>query len=66
MEEAKLDQASDRSTRSRLVFANGELTCVGALLGRGRTPLMLQAMYDAAANGMGVGCISLEMRGRQL
>ena len=47
-------------------FRNGELTYVGALPGRGKTSFMLQAMYNAAANGIGVGCISLEMRGRQL
>ncbi len=47
-------------------FRGGELTYVGALPGRGKTSFMLQAMYNAAISGTGVGCISLEMRGGQL
>jgi len=44
----------------------GELTYVGALPGRGKTSIMLQAMHHAAKLGYKVGCISLEMRAQQL
>lgn len=47
-------------------WRGGELTYVGALPGRGKTSFMLQAMHAAATSGVGVGCISLEMRGSQL
>ena len=47
-------------------FRNGELTYVGAYPGRGKTAFMLQVMYHAAMAGVGVGCISLEMRASQL
>lgn len=53
----------DRSTTG---WRDGELTYVGALPGRGKTSLLLQAMYAAATLGYGVGCISLEMRSKQL
>lgn len=53
----------DRSTTG---WRDGELTYVGALPGRGKTSFLLQAMYAAAVDGFGVGCISLEMRGVQL
>lgn len=53
----------DRSTTG---WRDGELTYVGALPGRGKTSFLLQAMYAAAVNGFGVGCISLEMRSTQL
>lgn len=39
----------------------GELTYVGALLGRGKSSLLLQSMHYAATQGYGVGFISLEM-----
>ena len=47
-------------------WRDGELTYVGALPGRGKTSFLLQAMYAAATAGIGVGCISLEMRASQL
>ena len=47
-------------------WRDGELTYAGALPGRGKTSFLLQAMYSAATNGFGVGCISLEMRATQL
>jgi replicative DNA helicase len=47
-------------------WRDGELTYIGALPGRGKTSFMLQAMYAAAAAGIGVGCVSLEMRASQL
>jgi len=47
-------------------WREGELTYVGALPGRGKTSFLLQAMHTAASAGIGVGCISLEMRASQL
>lgn len=47
-------------------WRDGELTYIGALPGRGKSSFMLQAMYEAASQGIGVGCISLEMRATQL
>jgi replicative DNA helicase len=47
-------------------WREGELTCVGALPGRGKTSFLLQAMYEAAAPGVAVACISLEMRASHL
>lgn len=47
-------------------FRDGELTYVGAMPGRGKTSFMLQALYHAAVTGVPTGCISLEMRGKQL
>lgn len=47
-------------------WRDGEMTLVGALPGRGKTSFLLQAMYHAAREGVGVGCISLEMRAQQL
>lgn len=47
-------------------WRDGEMTYVGALPGRGKTSFMLQAMFHAASSGTEVGCISLEMRGKQL
>jgi replicative DNA helicase len=47
-------------------WRDGELTYVGALPGRGKTSFMVQCMYSALTCGIGVGCISLEMRRGQL
>jgi len=47
-------------------WREGELTYLGAYPGRGKTSFMLQSMHHAASKGIGVGCISLEMRGQQL
>ena len=44
----------------------GELTYVGALPGRGKTAFLLQCVHHASSRGIGVGCISLEMRAGQL
>lgn len=55
--------ALDRMTTG---WRDGELTFVGALPGRGKTSLLVQAMYGAATMDHGVGCISLEMRSGQL
>lgn len=77
-----LDEMRQQRTRSNVIagiptglqgldeamggWRNGELTYVGALPGRGKTSFLLQALYAAAVAGYGVGCISLEMRSRQL
>ncbi len=44
----------------------GELTYIGALPGRGKTALMVQAMHHAATHGHKAGCISLEMQAQQI
>lgn len=47
-------------------WRDGELTYVGAMPGRGKTSFMVQCMYSALEAGVGVGCVSLEMRRGQL
>ena len=47
-------------------YRNGELTYVGGLPNRGKTPFLLMGAYHAARSGVPVGVISLEMRTEQL
>jgi replicative DNA helicase len=47
-------------------FCEGELTYVGAYPGNGKTSFLLQAMHSAMCADIPLGCISLEMRAKQL
>jgi replicative DNA helicase len=47
-------------------FCDGELTYVGAYPGSGKTSFLLQAMHTAMCAEIPLGCISLEMRAKQL